>query len=1229
MNYLEWNNAIANHFFNPDMASRPVYLCVHRALLRDLYRGPEPMEDEAVGDFVRAMITGPVGFQSGPNICVQARNAANNWKIWAPANNNGIPAFVGYLALFVLAWEEIVEARRTNAYYPRLNQILRNHGYAGNDVNTTQFQDTTPLWDELERWANKIRHGDCGRFIIQTVGGYDRRHIGRPHAQALLRSEDISIALPRVFAWGGLEPGDDVSDERMTAALLAQGQHAGLSDRSLNLLTNPDGTLGTAVIQIALSQFIYWDGAHQPIEDQQGQRPQRPTATAGWKLFVNGSVRRLDLVVDNMFIPNGMERTIRLSQPYWQGHSQTLAAQGPVFFSVQDLKQMGADPGNCIDVCINEHRIARIPGIPVAAQTPMLFRCPFSRTNDWMQPIDTDNGNEHISATRIAILWPAGTDNAQPLQFGPNDITADQCQCVFVEVPLPGRPAQRLLTQFVNFPALADFQPLRWNGQNLLHVGVRPCLEIVDNNSTVNCPENPTWNLVFGGEVRVRLMNHPGAQPDWRCPTNNAIIQVGQDDNMAAFIRPQAPGTRVKVCCGSAQVNLLFLPPNVLDGQQDGWNWQPAADGSEMARFAQNGLEVGNLNGPNQVHLRLAKPLVQVVWWWEKGICGEAELLCGKKEFNDYGELTPYRLCFWAPENQTVSLCFNGNPILTKPGPEYCSEWLSHLLEPHCDFARGIVEANIDSLRINGIPVANILHVPNRPALTLFGGQPHVFFPAEGFNPQDYTVVCCLESNLVDRAITAIPCAGFQAGDLTIIQGFPDRQNGEGVWFLLVRGGAIGNSLITLLYANLHLKSYLQYHAPDARVPLRTRIGEMADDQGANVRNLLDLLANHTGILACASVFSQAIADRTTFAYPASPEFWGSLFNDHCELFPPPQVAPRRGRRPHDVAVPFAVPSSLETTLGLMLKCGFNWCAEPGWLATAYDKILEMCNRGRQNGRDDLNQREQRALLSICPVIYAQKVIERGFPWDLDPPVRIDDRPDQMQDYFAFLPNMGAGNRLRLRVLDAPVPPNPNEPFRNGVECVGFSHLGVTVALHGQEQQHYSISKDFQVRIGRNWYYFTVTVNDRDRFADYMADSIVEDDVGSIAPADLNDVFDQALRSASCILGEFSEGRLALMFHLVSKKLDDIRREENPQRNRLVIYQAAVLSRLHARLGYDAGLEPEEYPWPTDWPLLNRDVYQKVCHVISQAWEAPSRRKMLMKDLIPVEWFIARFHCIR
>jgi hypothetical protein len=86
----------------------------------------------------------------------------------------------------------------SNAYYPRLNQIL---GQQKTPINSGSFMNADCLWGDLEHWADNVMDGDLGRFTAVTLGGME--HIGYPMSQVVLKPTERH-QLERIFAREGL-----------------------------------------------------------------------------------------------------------------------------------------------------------------------------------------------------------------------------------------------------------------------------------------------------------------------------------------------------------------------------------------------------------------------------------------------------------------------------------------------------------------------------------------------------------------------------------------------------------------------------------------------------------------------------------------------------------------------------------------------------------------------------------------------------------------------------------------------------------------------------------------------------------------------------------------------------------------------------------------------------------------------------------------------------------------
>ena len=88
MDYLAWNNLIAEHFFRPEMAGRRVYLYVTEELLGEIGGG-----NSSVDDFVEAVKVGPSGL-TRQGLCQRALQTMQEWR----SKGLAFPPHVAYLA---------------------------------------------------------------------------------------------------------------------------------------------------------------------------------------------------------------------------------------------------------------------------------------------------------------------------------------------------------------------------------------------------------------------------------------------------------------------------------------------------------------------------------------------------------------------------------------------------------------------------------------------------------------------------------------------------------------------------------------------------------------------------------------------------------------------------------------------------------------------------------------------------------------------------------------------------------------------------------------------------------------------------------------------------------------------------------------------------------------------------------------------------------------------------
>ncbi|NTU49388.1 MAG: hypothetical protein HGA87_00580 [Desulfobulbaceae bacterium] len=267
MDYLQWNNLISRHFFNPENAGKEVLLYVNKELIENLgqpFGCGQP-------DFIKALNEGP-GWTKRAGFCQKALQTFLNWR------QRGLeyPPYVAYLACFVLATGEDMEVKES-AYYPRLNKLL---GLPENS-RLASFSRTSILWDDLEKWTKEDRHEELGRFVFGIRGSMI--WVGLPRFQTLI-SADERKNLPAFFASASLDPSDPPTQEILLKQLTYHG-HRFFQRRTREIFNAKNGddlTFKEKLLELIMDELEEWDG--NVVEQEAGVHESNNNIQSGLRL---------------------------------------------------------------------------------------------------------------------------------------------------------------------------------------------------------------------------------------------------------------------------------------------------------------------------------------------------------------------------------------------------------------------------------------------------------------------------------------------------------------------------------------------------------------------------------------------------------------------------------------------------------------------------------------------------------------------------------------------------------------------------------------------------------------------------------------------------------------------------------------------------------------------------------------------------------------------------------
>jgi hypothetical protein len=453
----------------------------------------------------------------------------------------------------------------------------------------------------------------------------------------------------------------------------------------------------------------------------------------------------------------------------------------------------------------------------------------------------------------------------------------------------------------------------------------------------------------------------------------------------------------------------------------------------------------------------------------------------------------------------------------------------------------------------------------------------------------------------------------FSAGNVHLIQHLAQWKSGEGAWLVLLKS-EVPNLALESLTTFAACLSFIEISSVCRVMPerdeqtflmlLNTWHGDgqaLHEDVKQKVRSRLDLLENWSthgkGNHAAKLLFARSRRQRHLLGYGSREvlmEFFYQRLLDALRLGA----------------------DSFSGLLSLLLECGFNCFAEPGWVELLHDRVRHLLSGGSK-----FTQKMRDALRDTCPLSIAFEKVHKG------------ERKDIHLIDSEFFPQ-----RSRPDIgLSIACPESDVEIFRTGLSWRGFEHDRICLTAPFARQNPLIQPREIQwPRDRRNavcvmdthGYYgpIILRVLNRINAASYLADRLTDNSslrLALEARDRIRNLFKDALRSASSLVGDVEalrpdETQLGVLFDACNNRLEEIAGEEEGQECRAVIYQVAVLSRLNAWMkSRNAALQ--------EWSLDDPIHYDLVAQVISSLWDSPDDRRSFERDIAPIEWLITWF----
>ena len=314
MNYIYWNQYVADFLFTPSRRGQEVFLYLTEEdivqALKNAASHPkapsfatqlaEQPDTSILADFWQALRNGPVFWQlttnnriqdywpheSGPqgrqarvapiNPAQAAQLACNDWMRAPPtsqlisgrkfyhergSSTQTVPLHLLYLACFTMPFSAVEAPQQSASYYKIWCDFFldRKLTRSKNDFPDTSLRELgsswSAMWAELARWSQEELAGEQGILMARQLGGHV--YVGWPQSQCLLPPTALT-QLPRFFAHHHLLPGSRVAVADMRRMLL---QGSLLLPTATRKELQTDSPLGQALTDIVLRKLQAWDGS--------------------------------------------------------------------------------------------------------------------------------------------------------------------------------------------------------------------------------------------------------------------------------------------------------------------------------------------------------------------------------------------------------------------------------------------------------------------------------------------------------------------------------------------------------------------------------------------------------------------------------------------------------------------------------------------------------------------------------------------------------------------------------------------------------------------------------------------------------------------------------------------------------------------------------------------------------------------------------------------------------
>jgi len=273
MKYLEWNNAIINHYFNPENEEKEVILYFSERIIEEIGRNNfEEPEDGYVNDFYTALRIGVPGISRDYiQRIIDLENKYNEGVKAIEGIPLNYPPYFTYFIAFILPFTsgDTIEGLNSNNFYRYVNTFFKKKKLIPEPYNfrSNNFNEIDDFWNKINYWLIEENNFKLG-YLEEVIPPETRKYVGKFAYHILFRKEQEE-KLSTVFDQEELLPNETVTEEKIKEILLTHADELNLKDKTKRQIKNED-YFGKLIIKRALKYYNNWDGTNYDNSNSKG-----------------------------------------------------------------------------------------------------------------------------------------------------------------------------------------------------------------------------------------------------------------------------------------------------------------------------------------------------------------------------------------------------------------------------------------------------------------------------------------------------------------------------------------------------------------------------------------------------------------------------------------------------------------------------------------------------------------------------------------------------------------------------------------------------------------------------------------------------------------------------------------------------------------------------------------------------------------------------------------------